>query len=365
MRKSGHVLTRQYASVAVKPWSRDQPVDQIDRGGLDGDLERPVREHGDDRGRLLDPHPGHRPALDQVEVETHGGLGLGGRPRELGVALAGVDIAQVEARALVEHGKVDPVSRRDVADVEIAAPLALAVEARRHLALGRDPDGADERRDRPADPVAEVERAVAGRPARARGVAEDLGRVALGELRPSGGLTERPAPGPDRDPGVAVDQDVLDAHDERVPARGALDPDRAADRVRERRDPVEPRPLGGDGEILRRPEVSRARVVGLDLECLAGLDPKKRLVPPVERVLPGLLTCDPLHGLDVLLATGPWCSKSPSGATQNTARLLLRIGSVAGLPERFGGARIQARSGEPGAARIDAGGGRRRLRPRA
>ena len=151
-------------------------------------------------------------------------------------------------------------------------------------------------------------------------VAEDLGRVAPRELGVAGGLAERAAARADRDPGVALDQDVLDGHDERVAPLGALEPHRAADRVREGRDAVEPGPPRGDGEVLRRPEVPRARVVGLDLEALAGLHPEERLVPPVERVLPGLLTRDPLHGLGVPLAPASEQRCSGSRASPNRAR---------------------------------------------
>ena len=38
-----------------------------------------------------------------------------------------------------------------LADVEVAAPFALAVEAGRHLAVRGDAERADERRDRPGD----------------------------------------------------------------------------------------------------------------------------------------------------------------------------------------------------------------------
>ena len=104
---------------------------------------------GDQAARLLDPHAGDARALLQLEPQPHGRLGLGGRPGELGVALAGVHVAQVEERSLVKDGQEDPVARCHVADIEVAAPLALAVDACRHLAVGRDPERADERRDRP------------------------------------------------------------------------------------------------------------------------------------------------------------------------------------------------------------------------
>ena len=112
---------------------------------------------GDQAVRLLDPHPGDALALLQLEPQPHGGLGLGGGAGELGVALAGVDVAQVEASPLVEDRQEDPVAGRHVADVEVAAPLALAVDAGGHLAVGRDAERADERRDRPRALLVEVQ----------------------------------------------------------------------------------------------------------------------------------------------------------------------------------------------------------------
>ena len=63
---------------------------------------------------------------------------LGRGAGEFGVALAGVDVAEIKKSAGVENGQEDAVSWADVADVEVAAPFALAVEAGRHLALRRD-----------------------------------------------------------------------------------------------------------------------------------------------------------------------------------------------------------------------------------
>src|SRR5262249_33831044 len=128
------------------------------------------------------------------------------------------------------------------------------------------------------------------------GGAEDVRRVAGGELRAAGGLAQRAAPGAHRDPRVVVHDDLLDRDDQRVAALRTLDPHRAADRVGERRHPVEAGPAGGDGEVLGRLEVAGAGVVGLDLEALAGLDAEEGLVAPVEGVLAGLLAGDELHG---------------------------------------------------------------------
>src|SRR5436190_12409129 len=98
------------------------------------------------------------------------------------------------------HRQVNAVAGRRVADVEVAAPFALAVDARRHLTVRRDAERADEWRDRPGDPLVEAERPVAHRTARARRMPEDAGRVVAGELRPPRRLAQRSPAGPDRAP---------------------------------------------------------------------------------------------------------------------------------------------------------------------
>src|SRR5439155_15438374 len=91
-----------------------------------------------------------------------GRLGLGSGAGELGVALRGMDVAEVEESAGMMDRQIDAIAHRNVANIEVAAPIALAVEAGGDLAVGGDADGADERRDRPGDFAVEVEGAVAG-----------------------------------------------------------------------------------------------------------------------------------------------------------------------------------------------------------
>src|SRR5262249_31051116 len=105
------------------------------------------------------------------------GLGLGGSPGELSVALTGMDVSQIEASPLVEDRQHDAVARRHVADVEVAPPLSLAVHAGGHLAVGRDAQRADKRGDRPETPLVEVQSPIARRAAGTGGVPEYLGRV--------------------------------------------------------------------------------------------------------------------------------------------------------------------------------------------
>ena len=80
----------------------DQPIHQVDGCRLHGQVQRFLGVDGDQASRLLDPHPRDALARFQLESQPHGGLGLGGGAGELGVALARVDIAQVEAGTLVK-----------------------------------------------------------------------------------------------------------------------------------------------------------------------------------------------------------------------------------------------------------------------
>ena len=128
---------------------RDQPVHQVDGGGVDGRLERPIGEDGDNRIRLVDPHPRHTLLLDDVELQADRGVGFGGGAGVFGVALAGVDVAQVEPATLMIDRQVDAMAGADVADVQVAAPVALAVQAGRDFSIRRHADRANERRDRP------------------------------------------------------------------------------------------------------------------------------------------------------------------------------------------------------------------------
>src|SRR5208283_2065882 len=101
-----------------------------------------------------------------------------------GVSLAGMDIAEVEKRSRVQHREKAPVARSDVADIEVAAPFTLAVQAGGDLAIGRHSQGDDEGSQRPRDAFVEVQGAVAVGAARAWSVAKDPGGVVGGQLGP-------------------------------------------------------------------------------------------------------------------------------------------------------------------------------------
>src|SRR5207249_933623 len=170
-----------------------------------------------------------------------------------------------------------------------------------HLAVGGDAEGADERRDRPAQLVAEVQGAVAGGAAGAGRVAEDLRRVLARQLRPARRFPQGAAARTDGDPRVAIDDDLFEGDDEDVAALRALDVDGAGDRVGVRRDAVEAGPPGGDGLVALRLEVAGAGVEGLQLEALAGPDAEERRVAPVKGVLAGQVARDALHGYFLLV----------------------------------------------------------------
>ena len=252
---------------------------------------------GDDRAGLLDSQPGDALALDEIEAHADSRLRLGGGAGELGVALAGVHVAEIEQPARMGDREVDAAAGRGVSNVQIATPLALAIRAAHHFPVRRHAKRADKRGDGPRDPLIEVQEPVAGGSAGTGGVAKDPCRVLAGQLRPAGGLPERAAAGSDCDPGVTVHDDVLDRDHQRVAALGPLHPHRTRDRIHERRRPVEPGPAGGHGLLVRGLEVAGAGIVRLDFEPLPPPDPQQRLIVPIERVFPSLLPDDPLHPL--------------------------------------------------------------------
>src|SRR5260370_6428100 len=113
--------------------------------------------NGNNRLRLFNSHPGNPLLLDQVEAHANRGLGLRRGAGKLGVALAGMDIAQIEERARMKNRQLNPIPYAHVPNVKIAAPFALSVDAGGHLALRRDADRSDKRRDWPGDAITETE----------------------------------------------------------------------------------------------------------------------------------------------------------------------------------------------------------------
>src|SRR2546422_148255 len=103
---------------------RDQPVHQVERRRLDRDLEGTRGVDGNQRLRLLDAHPRDLLRLDDIELDAYRRLGLGGGAGELGVALAGMDVAEAKEGAGMMDRQIDAVADGDVADVEVAPPFA-------------------------------------------------------------------------------------------------------------------------------------------------------------------------------------------------------------------------------------------------
>ena len=148
-------------------------------------------------------------------------------------------------------------------------PSRLVVTSR----SGRDAERADERRDRPRDPVAEVQRAVAGRAARARACAGRSSSCsrrtapASASIRRAGRAAGRRRSRSSRRPRCprCVTTSVSPRS---APSTKTGPPIGLACGG----DAVEAGPLAGDGLVVGRLEVAGAGVVGLDLERLAGLD---------------------------------------------------------------------------------------------
>ena len=86
------------------------------------------------------------------------------------------------------------------------------------------------------------------------------------------------------------------AHFQRHAGTRTLDPDRTGDGIGLRRRAVKAGAQAGNGLVLRRFEVARARVPRFDLEGFAGLHAQERFVLPVEGVFAGEVTGDFLHG---------------------------------------------------------------------
>src|SRR5262245_16235188 len=153
-----------------------------------------------DRIPLLDAHPRHALPLDDFQLEPDGRLRLRGRAGELGIALARMHITQAEQRSGMVDGQEDAITSRHVADVEIAAPVALTVNAGRDFAIGADTERANEGGDWPRNRFAEVQSPIDGRAARTGGVLEYFGGVFAGAVGVARRIAQRTAAGTDRDP---------------------------------------------------------------------------------------------------------------------------------------------------------------------
>src|SRR5205814_7025056 len=115
--------------------------------------------------------------------------GLGGGPGKLRISLAGMDIPQIEARSRMEDREVDTAARRSVPDIQIAAPLALSIQAGGDLSIRRDSQGSDKGSDRPAEARIEMDLSRPQAAVGAGSMAEDPGGVVCGEFRPAGGFS--------------------------------------------------------------------------------------------------------------------------------------------------------------------------------
>src|ERR1043165_3283903 len=80
----------------------DQPVHELECRGLDSDFKRTVGVDGDERTWFLNAHPGNFLCLDHFKLHANRRLRLGGGASKLRVALARVDVAQVEECSGIE-----------------------------------------------------------------------------------------------------------------------------------------------------------------------------------------------------------------------------------------------------------------------
>src|SRR5439155_16380907 len=126
----------------------------------------------------------------------------------------------------LEHWQGEPIADGCVADVEIAAPGPLPVQAGRDFPFRGDAEGPYEWRDRPSEAIVEVQGAIASCAARPGRMVEDSRGVFAGQFRPAGGFAERPAPGTDGNPGVIVNQNLLENDNKRVAPFGTVHRDR-------------------------------------------------------------------------------------------------------------------------------------------
>src|SRR5260370_13675778 len=171
------IRTRAHQTICIRRREAefcDQPIHEMKRRRLDRDFQRARRIYRDEGVRLLDSHPGDLFRFDDVELDLDRRFRLGGSASEFRVPLACVDIAEVKEGARMMDRQVDAIADGDIANIEVAAPFPLAVEAGGDFPVGSDADRAVKRLDRPGDFAGKVEGAVARRAARAGGVLKDL-----------------------------------------------------------------------------------------------------------------------------------------------------------------------------------------------
>src|SRR5262249_33773302 len=110
--------------------------------------------------------------------------------------------------------------------------------------------------------------------ARARSVLEYLGGVIAGQLGPARRFAERPPARPNGDPRIMIDDNIFHADDQGIAALRALQPHRPANGIGQRWAAIKAGPEGGNRLVLSRLEITRARIIRLDLEALAPLHPQ-------------------------------------------------------------------------------------------
>jgi hypothetical protein len=141
---------------------RDQPADQLDERDPERVRERPRAAGHHQVLGVLEPRPGDRLLLLEVEAERHVHRGLESRAADFAVALQRVPVAEIEERAGMRHRQVHGRPLAHVRNVHVAAeaPRPQAVEGVR--TFGGRGDAPEHRPQRERDRLGRAARQVHG-----------------------------------------------------------------------------------------------------------------------------------------------------------------------------------------------------------
>src|SRR5438105_7913498 len=89
----------------------DEPIHEMHRGSLNGHRQRAKCVSRDDGVRLFDAQPRYALALDEIKLHPDRRLGFGRGAGEFGVALTGMDVAEVEECTGMKNRQEDAVAR--------------------------------------------------------------------------------------------------------------------------------------------------------------------------------------------------------------------------------------------------------------
>ena len=249
-----------------------EPVHQLGLRDPPGVLERSAGADRHPVRVVLDPRPGRRTALDQLDDQGGGHGALDRGAAGLALALPVVPVADREQRALDVDTEVDGGSGTHLRGVHVAAE-AVGDQRAAHLPAGRgDPDGAEHRLQRQVD-LEVAEAGIEGDGAAGPVQLVDVGRVGQRVLQrhdPVG--AGHPAEERDvrRCAPVAGGLEADQVQGERVARFGALDEEGAGLGVHEAQVDL----LAG--QVGHRPQLAAERVVGPQPQRRPGAHPAQR-----------------------------------------------------------------------------------------